>query len=411
MPANTDTRSIPHSKRLYNRACEIIPGGCQTISKQPGNYDQDRFPAFTDRAYGCRTVDLDGNEYVDYIMALGAIVLGYGWPSVDNAVRRQLEKGVLFSSSSPLELELAEQLCDLLPNADCVRYFKTGAEATSAAVRMARAYTGRNKVVTTGYHGWHDWWVAKRQEAGIPEMLYDYTLDLPYGDLDRAREIFADNGNDIACLVMEPIVLDLSGAFVREACALARSCGALVVFDEIITGFRTGTGGMQHYLGIDADLATYGKAIANGFPLAVLSGRKEVFESARHLWISTTFGGEALSLAAALATIDELRRSPTTQLLHDLGERLCAGWRALLSVWPLVAAEVSGFGPLPVLRFRPDARAQEDAFVAHMLDQGYLTRRAHYWFVTASHTTADIDRTLDACAQAFSHITKTFGAK
>ncbi len=208
MAVKTDSR-IARSQELYSRACEVILGGCQTISKQPEKYDRDRFPAFIDFGSGCNVVDLDGNEYLDYIMALGTIVLGYCWPAVDSAVRRQLEKGVLFSASSPLEVELAERLCELLPNAESVRYFKTGAEATSAAVRMARAFTGRNKIITCGYHGWHDWWVAIKREPGIPEILYPYTLNLPYGDITRAHELFEQNGKDIACLVIEPMVLDL----------------------------------------------------------------------------------------------------------------------------------------------------------------------------------------------------------
>lgn len=401
MALKTDVRSLVRSQELYSRAREIILGGGQTISKQPERYDRQRFPAFFDHASGCRAVDLDGNEYVDFIMALGAIVLGYCWPTVDDAVRRQLEKGTLFSSNSPLEVELAEKLLHLLPNAECVRFFKTGAESTSAAVRMARAFTGRNKVITSGYHGWHDWWVAKRREPGIPESLYSYTLDLPYGDIPRARELFEDHGKDVACLILEPIVLDFDKRFVLEVCALAKASGALVVFDEIITGFRTGLGGIQQYLEIEADLATYGKAIANGFPLAVLAGRKEIFESARRLWISTTFGGETLSLAAALATLDELERPATMQLLWSLGERLSTGWLALLSDRPHVAADVKGLGPLPVLQFRAGAKVQEDIFISRMLEQGYLTRRAHYWFVTASHTIADIDDVLEACDRAF----------
>jgi glutamate-1-semialdehyde aminotransferase len=411
MISQADVKPLTRSRQLHLRACEIILGGGQTVSKQPERYDRERFPAFIDRAAGCRVIDVDGNEFIDYIMALGPVVLGYCWPAVDDAVRRQLQKGVLFSSSSPLEVELAERLVHLLPNAECVRFFKTGAEATAAAVRLARAFTGRNKVVSVGYHGWHDWWVAKNREAGVPEATYPFTLDLPYGDIPRASELFERHGKDIACLILEPVVLDLDETFVREAAALAKACGALVVFDEIITGFRTSPGGMQQHLGLDADLATYGKAIANGFPLSVVAGRKEIFERARDLWISTTFGGEALSLAAALVTIDELQKPATTKLLWTLGERLSEGWRALLGARPYVGAGVRGFGPLPVLQFRAEAKPQEDAFISLMLEQGYLTRRAHYWFVSASHTLADIDATLEACARAFDALPAAGGAR
>jgi glutamate-1-semialdehyde aminotransferase len=234
---------------------------------------------------------------------------------------------------------------------------------------------------------------------------------LPYGDVARARELFGGEGKEIACLILEPIVLELDDQFVREVSSLAKAAGALVIFDEIITGFRVAPGGMQQHLGIDADLATYGKAIANGFPLAVVAGRKEIFERGRNLWISTTFGGETLSLAAALATIEELQKATTAKLLWELGERLASGWLALLEQAPHVAADVRGFGPLPVLQFRGDAKSQEDAFLSAMLEQGYLTRRAHYWFVSASHTLAEIDATLGACARAFDMVPTVEGVR
>ena len=409
MVPHAEARSISRSRQLYERACKIIPSGTQTVSKQPQRYDPERFPAFMERAKACRTTDLDGNEYIDYVMALGPIVLGYGWPAVDEAVRRQLAKGVLFSSSSPLEVELAERLIRMLPNAERVRFFKSGAEATAAAVRLARAFTGRSKVVSVGYQGWHDWWCAKNRERGVPEAMYPLTLNLPYGDLAQAQALFESQGIEIAALILEPVVLDLDAEFVRAAAALARQAGALVIFDEIITGFRTAPGGMQEYLGVAADLATYGKAIANGFPLAAVAGRGDIFESAHDVWISTTFGGEALSLAAAVATLDELCKPATTQLLWSLGEHLATGWRALLEARPYVAADVRGFGPLPVLQFRAWAKPQEDAFVSRMLEAGFLTRRAHYWFVTASHTAADIDATLAACAEAFEQLDAAAG--
>jgi glutamate-1-semialdehyde 2,1-aminomutase len=392
------------SRALHRRACNVIVGGTQTISKQPERYDAERYPSFIDRGSGCRLIDVDGNEFVDYVMALGPIVLGYCHPAVDEAVRRQLARGVLFSGSSPLEVELAEKLVSILPNAERIRLFKTGAEATSAALRLARCYTGRKLVASVGYHGWHDWWAAKKHDCGVPAELTELILDLPYGDRDRAAELFLTRGSEIACVILEPVVLDLDAEFVRTVARLAREAGALVVFDEIITGFRVGLGGMQQRLGVAADLATFGKAIANGFPLSVVSGRKEIFEAARDSWISTTFGGEALSLAAALATIGELEKPGVLDGMAALGERLLAGWRVLLGDRSGVCADVTGFGALPVLRFRDTAREQESTFISAMLDGGFLTRRAHYWFVTAAHTAADIDATLAACERAFDRI-------
>jgi glutamate-1-semialdehyde 2,1-aminomutase len=405
LPVDVETgRSLLRSAELCRRAREIILGGSQTISKQPERYDAERFPAYIESGRGCRLMDVDGNEYIDYVMALGPVILGYCYPAVDKAVREQLARGVLFSGNSPLEVHLAEKLVSTIPNAGCVRYFKSGAEATSAAVRLARNFTGRDKVVSCGYSGWHDWWTVKKSEPGIPAALRPLTLDLPYGDINRARELFRTAGTEIACAVIETVVLDCDPDFLHETIQLAHAAGALVVLDEIITGFRTGVSGIQGRFGLNADLATFGKAIANGFPLSAVTGRKEIFDAARDLWISTTFGGETLSLAAALATIAELEDPALLPRMEGLGERLMQGWKQTLERFCRVRADVTGLPTIPVLRFQDGAKKQQDQFIAGMLDRGFITRRNHYWFITASHTEGDIDSTLAACERTFREI-------
>jgi glutamate-1-semialdehyde aminotransferase len=353
--ASAGTKPLSNSQCLYARARRVILGGTQTISKQPERYDAERFPAYIDRGYGCRLRDVDGNEYVDFVMALGPIVLGYCHPAVDAAVRAQLERGVIFSGNSPLEVELAEKLVRIIPCAQMVRFFKTGAEATSAAVRLARNYTGREKVVSVGYSGWHDWWAAKNSEPGVPAALRQLTLDLPYGDSARCRDLFERHGPDVACLILEPVATSFSPSFIEEAVATARAHGALVVFDEIITGFRAALGGMQQRLGITPDLAAFGKAMANGFPISAVAGRGDVFRAAEKCWISSTFGGEALSLAAALATISELE-SGALQHLARMAGHLAQGWQLLLQQSPAVKAQVRGSETLPVLFFPAENR-------------------------------------------------------
>jgi glutamate-1-semialdehyde aminotransferase len=394
------------SQDLYRRACEIFLGGTQTLSKQPHRFDALHFPAYIDRAQGSRVWDVDGNEYLDYIMALGPIILGYCHPTVDRAVEEQLRRGVLYSGNSPLEISLGEELLQLIPNAERMRFFKTGAEATSAAVRLCRNFTGREKIVSCGYHGWHDWYVAKNAEPGVPAALCALIFDLPYGDSARAQDLFEQHGNEIACLILEPILLKLDMRFLEEVACLARNSGSLIVFDEIITGFRWALGGAQERTGLRADLAVFGKALANGFPLSTVIGRGEIFDAAEGLWISSTFGGEALSLTASLATLGELKQPDTLNRIHRLGEKLLEGWHQLLMEFPEVHAEAFGEGALPVLHFDPSAKAQEDAFVRFLLHRGVAMRRNHYWFITASHTQGDIDRTLDVCWLAFRHITE-----
>jgi glutamate-1-semialdehyde aminotransferase len=406
MPSSAALHHLDKSRALYRRACEIILGGSQTISKQPGRYDPDRFPAYIERGAGCRLWDIDGNEYLDYVMALGPVVLGYCHPAVDEAVRAQLSRGVLFSSNSPLEVELAEKLIARIPNAERVRFFKSGAEATSAAVRLARNFTGRSKVVSVGYSGWHDWWTAKQESGGIPEAVRQLTLDLRYGDSEGAVRLMDREGPDIACVVVEPVVSDLDLDFLRIVIDAAHAAGALVVFDEIITGFRVGPGGVQGRFSLNADMATFGKAIANGFPLSVVTGRRDIFEAGKDLWISSTFGGETLSLAAAIATLNELDKPGVVDWLWASGEQLRLGWLHLLQSRAAIHATVKGFGPLPVLQFSKEARRQEDEFMAGMLDRGFLVRRGHYWFVTASHQPADIEMTLSACREVFDEIVR-----
>jgi glutamate-1-semialdehyde aminotransferase len=397
-------RSQERSHRLYRQARELIFGGTQTLSKQPERCDAERFPVYIERGRGCRLQDIDGNEFTDFVMALGPIVLGYCHPAVDQAVREQLSRGVLFSGNSPLEVELAEKLTTLIPNAEQVRFFKTGAEAVAAAVRLARHYTHREKVVSCGYHGWHDGFVAKRGESGVPALLARTIYDLPYGDTSMAESLIRQHWEDLACVVIEPVVVEMDADFLRQVVRLARSVGAVVIFDEIITGFRVALGGIQQLLGIDADLIVFGKAVANGFPLSAVVGRRRIFDAAEDLWISSTFGGETLSLAAALVTISELERAEVIQHMWDLGECLLLGWRSMLADFPEIRAEATGISPMPVLRFGADAARQQDLFIGEMLNCGFITRRNHYWFLTSSHTRQDTDRALAATEAAFRRI-------
>jgi glutamate-1-semialdehyde aminotransferase len=402
MSSTLTRRTQEQSRCLYRRAKELILGGTQTISKQPERYDPERFPAYIDRARGCRIFDIDGNEFLDYVMALGPVILGYCHPAVDQAVREQLARGVLFSGNSPLEVKLAETLIRILPNAERLRFFKTGAEAASAAIRLARNFTGRELVASCGYHGWHDTFVARRREPGIPAAYSALICDLPYGDMDAAERLFAARGPEIACVIIETAVQEIDAAYLGEISVLARRHGALVVFDEIITGFRVALGGVQELTGFRADIAAFGKAMANGFPLSAVAGRRDIFDAAEGLWISSTFGGEALSLAASLAAIHELESPGVFDTMASMGRRLLDGWRSLLEEFPAVQACVRGPAALPLLQFAAGARAQEDAFISQMLELGVVTRRGHPWFLTLSHTPGDIAFTLEACRASFS---------
>jgi len=405
---------IKRCNELYERATRVIPGGCQTVSKRPEVYLAGKWPGYFSRAYGSHIWDLDGNEYVDYVMALGPIILGYCHPAVDAAIEEQLRKGTVASLSSPLEVELAETLVKHVPCAEMVRFFKTGAESTSAAVRLARAYTGRDKVISCGYQGWHDWWAAKNGEPGVPKVLGELTLDVEYGDADGLESVLKEHGDAVACFILEPVVAEADTEFLKYARQETEKRGILLVFDEIITGFRLGMGGAQEYFGVVPDMATFGKAMANGMPISAVAGRSDVMKLAGELWISSTFGGEALSLAAALATLRELERPGVINQLWENGAKLLDGWKRLVES-NQVNASVAGFPPIPTLRFLDGTGGRdteaEGVFLGAMLERGVLWRRNHYAFITLSHSPEDIDRTVEASYQAMEAVAEAMAAE
>ena len=324
-----DFPAIAQSARWWERAQGLIPGGTQTLAKGPTQYVDGVAPKYLRRGRGARVWDVDGNEYVDLSMAIGPLVLGYCYPAVDEAIRRQLAEGITFSLMHPLEVEVAEQIHALVPSAEAVRFSKTGADVTSAAVRLARAYTGRPKVLCCGYHGWHDWYVAVTdRHLGVPPDVRDLTYTFEYNDvasLERALDA------EVAAVILEPVVFDEPApgflAGVRERCT---QNGSLLIFDEMWTGFRLATGGAQVYYGVTPDLTTFSKAVANGMPLSVLCGRRDVLALLeRDVFFFTTFGGEALSLAAAQATLQELVTREVPAHLAAQGQRLKDGYNRI----------------------------------------------------------------------------------
>ena len=403
--------SVKKSNELYRRAKRLIPGGGQTVSKRPEVFLAGKWPAYFSHGQGSHIWDIDGNEYIDYVMALGPIILGYCDPAVDEAIVGQVRKGTVASLSSPLEVELAEKIVQHVPCAEMVRFFKTGAESTQAAVRIARAYTGREKVISCGYHGWLDWCAAKKGERGVPKALAGLIRDVAYGDSQSLLEVLKRDSEEIACFILEPVVRQPDPEFLRLAREETERRGILLVFDEIITGFRLAMGGAQEYFGVIPDMATFGKAMANGMPIAALAGRKDVMKLAEKLWISSTFGGEALSLAASLATLKELQKRETLGTLWRIGARLLEGWKQLVQT-NRVNAIIVGLPPIPMLRFLNESGERdteaEGVFLGGMLEQGILWRRDHWAFVTTAHSSEDVEQTLDASSIAFEAVSKAF---
>lgn len=383
------------------RALKTIPLGAQTFSKSHQQFPAGRAPLVLTHGAGGRTFDVDGNPYVDLIGGLLPITLGHRDPEVDGAVRDQLARGVTLSLSTALEAELAERLVALIPAAEKVRFGKNGSDATSAAVRLARAFTGRERIVALGYHGWHDWYIgATSRRLGVPAAVSALTTTAPYNDPEALARILAAHPGEVAAVVMEPMNLTPPAeGYLQTVAELTRKHGALLVFDEIITGFRFHLGGAQALFGVTPDLACLGKGMANGLPLSAVVGRAEVMDLMEEIFFSGTFGGEALSLAGAIATLDKMAREPVIDHLWATGRALAEGLEERLKARGL--AHVIGLGGLDPWRIltvadhpKAPAAAIKTRLLIEMLARGVLLNASHN--VCYAHRAADVDLVLAA---------------
>jgi glutamate-1-semialdehyde aminotransferase len=396
--SNADYPDITESECLYARATGLIPAYSQTLAKGPTQYVKGVAPKYLARGKGSHVWDVDGNEYVDLNMGIGPISLGYGYPKVDEAIKRQLDDGITFSLMHPLEVELAELVREVVPNAQSVRYSKTGAEVTSAAVRLARAYTGRDRVLCCGYHGWHDWHIGvTARDRGVPQAVKNLVHTFEYNDIDS---VLASLDRDTACVILEPVVFDPpKNDFLYRLQQACRSNGTLLMFDEMWTGFRLALGGAQEYFVVEADLACFSKALANGMPLAVLTGRQDVMQLLdQEVFFFSTFGGEALSLAAAIATIREIRELDVPLYLAVQGAKLKDGYNRLVRELEINCyTQCRGYPCRTMVSF---GGSVADALLMKSLMQQEMIKRGVLWAgnhnLCLSHTDRDIERVLEA---------------
>jgi glutamate-1-semialdehyde aminotransferase len=395
--------NISKSLEMYNRAKKLMHPITQTLAKGPGQFTYGVSPVYVERGKGSKLWDVDGNEYLDYCMGIGPISLGYGYDKVDNAIKEQLEKGITFSLMHRLELEVAEKLHEIIPNAESIRITKQGADACSAAVRIARAFTKRDKVAVCGYHGWHDWYIGTTtRDAGIPEAIKDLTVMIQYNNIESVKAVMTP---DLACLILEPIIFEEpKDNFLHEVQALCQANGTMLIFDEMWTGFRLALGGAQQFFGIKPDLAVYSKACANGMPIAFLTGRDDVmslFES--DVFYFTTFGGEALSLAATLATLEEMKEKNVPQYLATQGQKIKDGFNTLREKHGMTEyISIGGYPCRSIVNFSEKAG---DALVLKTYLQQEMIKRGILWSsfhnMCFSHSDADVQFTLDAYDDIF----------
>jgi glutamate-1-semialdehyde aminotransferase len=393
--------TIDRSNQIFERSIGLVPAGTQTLAKGPGQWIKGVAPKYLARGKGAHVWDVDGNEYIDLNMGIGPISLGYGYPAVDDAIKAQLADGITFSLMHPLEVEVAELVRDVVPGAESVRYSKTGCDATTAAVRLARAFTGRSKVLCCGYHGWHDWYISVTdRNAGIPEAVKDLTFTFQYNDLQSVEDAL---DGDVACVILEPTVFEApKPGFLQGLKDLCKKNGSLLIFDEMWTGFRIALGGAQEFFGVTADLACFSKAVANGMPISLLTGRRDVMRLCeKDVFFFTTFGGEALSLAATKATIEEMRKHDVPAYLAAQGKKLKEGYNALAKELGLGAATSAiGYEYRSLVTFTAPAGSATNPLEMKSLVQQEMLARGVLWggFHTMcfSHTDADVAHVLNA---------------
>jgi len=391
--------TLKKSRALKKKTERLIPLCSQTLSKSPSQYVGGVSPVFLERGAGSHVWDVDGNEFIEYIMGLGPVILGYAYPAVNKAVRDALGKGVTFTLPHRMEGELASLLCGLIPCAEMVRFGKNGSDVTSAAVRLARAFTGRDIIVCSGYHGWHDWYTATTsRREGVPEGVSRLTKTFEYNNIKSLERLFTRFKDRIACVIMEPVsVTAPESGFLKKVKEITHRNGALLIFDEVVTGFRFSLGGAQEYFGVIPDLACFGKAMANGFPISALVGKRNIMSHFDRIFYSLTFGGEIGSIAASLATIKELKEKNCLLKIWELGRRLKDGYNTLSSEYGLTGyTGCLGYPPRNVITFK-DSRGRTDLLLKSLFQQecirrGVLAAGSHN--ISYSHSHKDVDYTL-----------------
>ncbi|MEY8213367.1 MAG: aminotransferase class III-fold pyridoxal phosphate-dependent enzyme [Colwellia sp.] len=395
------TKSYNKSSQWLERAEKTIPLGSQTFSKSRIAYPKNVSPLFIKRGEDCQVWDADDNQYTDFVSGLLSVSLGYCNEAVDNAVIKQIKSGVTFSLPHQLEMQVAEKLVELIPCADMVRFGKNGSDATSAAIRLARAFTQKEHVAVCGYHGWQDWYIGSTtRDLGVPESTKSLTHTFKYNDISSLEQLFSQQENKIAAVILEPMNTHFpQDNFLQKVKDLCKKQGAVLIFDETITGFRFSMGGAQALFGVTPDLATFGKGMANGYPISAVVGRRDIMMLMQDIFFSGTFAGETLSLAATQATLDFMIKNNVVKHLTAMGEKLQAGlekiiddmqaqhWLSLSGhpVWSfLTISEQGGYSAIQL----------KSLFLQEMSQQGFLIGGAHN--LNYAHKVKDIEALLYA---------------
>ncbi|MFD2177249.1 aminotransferase class III-fold pyridoxal phosphate-dependent enzyme [Veronia pacifica] len=395
----SQTLNLTESLSLHQEGEKYIAGFTQSMMKKPEQFAKGHFPVYLAKGQGSKVTDVDGNEYIDFICGLAANTLGHNHPAVVNAITENLTNGLIHSLPAPVEIKTAKNLISIIPGAEKVRFFKTGADANSAAIRLTRHLTGREEIVTIGYNGWHDQY--QFDTPGVPEGIQKYTHRMPlFTPMDEPKilELLESRGDKIAAVLMSvPYNRTLTADFVKTVRQHCSDKGIYLVFDEVVTGFRLALGGAQEFFGVQADLVTLSKGIAAGMPLSAVAGPSDTLSRMDELQVSTTFGGEMLSLEVCNAVIDEYKRTDYIERIAKLGRILKEEVNAI-SASLGTPLNVVGYDPIPMFLFAKNPVEHvkyAEPFLAEMAKRGVLMRR-EVNFISGAHTEEDINVAIQA---------------
>lgn len=406
---STQKLNQQRSEALYEEAKKLVPGGVLGI-RRPYNFVPGEYPIFIESGKGGRVTDVDGNTYLDLLCSYGPIILGHRETEVDEAVIEQIrDKGFCFNLAQDWQNKLVSKLRELIPSAENSCLVKTGSDATTAAVRIARGFTGRSKVFRCGYHGWHDWCVEVK--GGIPEKLYEDVHEFHYNQPDELEDLFKEHTDSVACVIVTPVghplahpVQEPANGFLEGCKRLAHEYGALLIFDEIRSGFRVSLGGAQKHYGVTPDMTVIGKAMGNGYPISAVCGRKDVLAVTEgKVFLSSTFFPNSLEMVAALKTIEIMEREDVIGTVWKRGETLLQGLRKAVEASG-VAADVSGIPPMPFLTFEADSegryKRRRQLFFTEMIRRGVFLAPYHHGYVCWRHTDDDIQTIVGAAEES-----------
>jgi glutamate-1-semialdehyde aminotransferase len=404
-------------KSMWEKAKKLIPGGTQLLSKRAGRFLPENWPSYFERAKGVEVEDIDGNKYIDMsLMGVGSCILGYSDEDVNNAVKRVIDNGSMCTLNSKEEVELAELLLNIHPWAEQVRYARTGGESMAVAVRIARAYSGKDKIAFCGYHGWHDWYIScnlsnnKNLDGhllpglnpnGIPRGLLNTSIPFEYNDFEKLKQITKEN--EIGVIVLEPYRHQKpKEGFLEAVRNLADEIGAVLIFDEITSGWRNNLGGVHLEQGVNPDIVVYAKGISNGYPMGVILGKKKFMEAAQETFISSTYWTERIGPTAAIATIKKMEQEKVTEHIDKIGNQIGIGWKNLAKKYDL---NISVIEPNSLIMFKfnyDNANELKTLFTQEMLKKGFLASTSVY--VSYSHKEEHIEKYLEKVDEVFRFI-------